>query len=173
MPVVGIAVAAGILGITGAPFFNGSISKYLLAQGGSLADYAFLIINFGTALSFVKFGKMLFGKGSPEKTAISARSTGVVLLLGLMCLLTGVLAAPMLQLIFEMDLKIGVLGYLKKALIWAVSIFAAGLIYTKIISRSKRLKAGIDFSANFNQMILCTGASFAVLLAVAHIFTIA
>lgn len=243
MPAVGMAVAAGILGITGAPFFNGSISKYLLAQGGSLADYAFLVINFGTALSFVKFGRMLFGNGRPEHvadsagapdtrtadtsgssasaasdagapaarvsaavpavgdagapaarvsaavpfasdsgtpaahasdtSAVSARATGVVLLLSLMCLLTGVFAAPMLQLIFEMDLEIGILGYLKKAVIWGVSIFAAYLVYTKIISRSARLKAGIDFSADFNQMILCTGASFAVLLVAAHIFTIA
>ena len=32
LPAVGAACAAGILGITGAPFFNGSISKYFLMK---------------------------------------------------------------------------------------------------------------------------------------------
>ena len=169
MPAVGIAVAAGILGITGAPFFNGSISKYLLAQGGTMADYAFLIINFGTALSFVKFGKMLFGKGDPQKTAVGIRATAVVLILSVLCLATGIFAGPMVRLIFEMNLEIGVLGYVKKAVIWAVSFLAAYLVYDKILSRIPRLRAGIDFNLNFNQMIMCTGASFLILLAAAHL----
>lgn len=169
MPAVGIAVAAGILGITGAPFFNGSISKYLLAQGGSIADYAFLVINFGTALSFVKFGKMLFGEGKPEKTAVGIRATAVVLILSALCLATGIFAGPMVRLIFEMNLEIGALGYVKKALIWAVSFLAAYLVYSKILSRIPRLKAGLDFNLNFNQMILCTGASFLILLTAAHL----
>lgn len=63
LPFAGVAVAAGILGITGAPFFNGSISKYLIQKGGEVlvVEVLFYLINFGTALSFVKFGQILFG----------------------------------------------------------------------------------------------------------------
>ena len=65
MPFVGVAMLAGVLGITGAPYFNGSVSKYLIQSGWTapIGEYAILLINLGTAISFVKFSTMLFGTG--------------------------------------------------------------------------------------------------------------
>jgi multicomponent Na+:H+ antiporter subunit D len=64
MPLIGVATFAGVLGITGAPYFNGSISKYLIQSGWKvpIGEIAIHIINLGTAVSFVKFSTMLFGK---------------------------------------------------------------------------------------------------------------
>lgn len=97
-PLLGFAVIAGILGITGAPLFNGSISKYLIQSGGEtlVIEVLLLIINFGTALSFVKFGKMLSGTPkeghSPNVHKLLPTSGAVITVLAIMCLVTGIFA---------------------------------------------------------------------------------
>jgi multicomponent Na+:H+ antiporter subunit D len=64
MPAVALASLLAILGITGAPLFNGSMSKAWIMVG---ADQAWLgialhVINLGTVISFVKYSSMLWGK---------------------------------------------------------------------------------------------------------------
>ncbi len=64
MPYVALVMVVAILGITGAPFFNGSISKYLIQKGTNYYDYleyGLVIINLGTIISFIKYSQMLFG----------------------------------------------------------------------------------------------------------------
>lgn len=165
IPLVGVAVAAGILGITGAPFFNGSISKYFLSKGGgTIADAVFLLVNFGTILSFVKFGQVLLG----EKRAVSHRpgifAGAVLALMSALCLLTGVFAGPFVELLFGFSLEIGWRSYLVKCLVWAASFILAWMLYRRVISRSARLRAGIDFSIGFNSIVLCIGGGFTILL---------
>lgn len=61
MPWVAFSMLIAILGITGAPLFNGSISKYLIQKGGQHLPYfdlSMFIINLGTILSFVKYASM-------------------------------------------------------------------------------------------------------------------
>lgn len=62
-PALGIALIVGILGITGAPLFNGSISKSLISGGmtGTAAKSLLLLINGATIFSFVKLGAILTG----------------------------------------------------------------------------------------------------------------
>lgn len=166
MPLVGAAIAAGILGITGAPFFNGSISKYFLAQTDTTAaSVCFLAVNFGTILSFVKFGRMLFGEKRDFKFRYDFWSTSVVAVLSALCLLTGLFAAPILKFVLDSDLTISPAGYLTKTLTWAVCFLLADLLYRKVIGRSKRLKAGIDMTLDFNSVVLCIGGTFLALLA--------
>lgn len=167
-PLAGAAIIAGVLGITGAPFFNGSISKYFLAQTDtSLASFCFLIINFGTILSFVKFGRVLFGEKRDIDFKYDFWSTAVVALLSVLCLLTGVFAAPLLKFVLDSPLKISASGYVTKTLIWAASFVLADLLYRKVLSRSARIKAGIDMTVDFNAVVLCTGAGFLALFAAA------
>ncbi|MFI3211926.1 MAG: proton-conducting transporter membrane subunit [Eubacteriales bacterium] len=164
MPLAGIAIVAGILGITGAPFFNGSISKYFLAQTDTMISTIFFtIINFGTILSFVKFGKVLFGEKQDVHFKYDFFSTAVIITLSGLCLLTGVFAEPMVQLVLGMELKIGISGYMNKIIIWAVSFILAELVYKYIISKSKRIKSGIDFTISFNGIALCLCSSFVIL----------
>lgn len=171
-PLAGVAIIAGVLGITGAPFFNGSISKYFLAQTDTtLASICFLIINFGTILSFVKFGRVLFGPKRDIDFRYDFWSTAVVVTLSALCLLTGIFAAPLLSLVLDSPLSISVSGYVTKTLIWAASFVLADLVYRKVISRSARLKAGIDLTLDFNGIVLCTGGSFLILFAAA-LFTV-
>lgn len=165
LPLVGIAIAAGILGITGAPFFNGSISKYFLAQTGSpIADWCFLLINFGTTLSFVKFGHMLLGARRELNYRYEAIQTAIVLVLSTLCLVTGLFAQPIIHLFFGLDVSISPTGYATKAAVWLLFFVLAGAFYRFVLSRSARLHEGIDLSADFNQIVLCIGVSFGGLL---------
>lgn len=165
LPLVGVAIAAGILGITGAPFFNGSISKYFMAQAGSrTVDFCFLLINFGTTLSFVKFGRVLFGPRRELTYRYVNVQTAVLLVLSGLCLLTGVFAQPFMRLLFDMERSISPSGYAFKALIWVVFFVLADLFYRKVLRRSARLHAGIEMTIDFNGIVMCIGLSFALLL---------
>ncbi|MCL2058711.1 MAG: proton-conducting membrane transporter [Oscillospiraceae bacterium] len=63
-PLVGAATIMAILGITGAPLFNGSISKYFIMSDTSPAVSASLLfINLGTIISFIKYSAILFRGG--------------------------------------------------------------------------------------------------------------
>ncbi len=165
LPLVGVAIASGILGITGAPFFNGSISKYFLAQTDtSLTTIVFTLINFGTILSFVKFGRVLLGPKQKISFTYDFLSTTVILTLSALCLLTGIFAEPFSVFIIGTPLNIGISGYISKTFIWAASFFFAELLYRKILSNNTRLKSGIDFTTNFNTVVLCVGGTFLLIM---------
>lgn len=64
MPGVSIFMIVGMLSITGAPFFNGFISKSIIMYG--FADqgvryWILYLVNIGTATSFVKMSQIFFG----------------------------------------------------------------------------------------------------------------
>lgn len=171
MPLVGIAIAAGILGITGAPFFNGSISKYFIQSGveSFIVEIFLIIINFGTVLSFVKFGQVLFGTKQKIEFKYDIYSTAVVIVLAVLCLATGVLGSQFVYFIFKIDLNIDVKGYILKSLMWAANFYIGWLVYHNIISKNKKLKQGIDFSLSFNTICLCTVSMFLIILGASYI----
>ncbi|MCL2164585.1 MAG: proton-conducting membrane transporter [Oscillospiraceae bacterium] len=71
-PLVGAAILMAILGITGAPLFNGSISKYFIMSGTNVAiTSAVILINLGTIVTFMKYSRMLFGRPSTEADSSS------------------------------------------------------------------------------------------------------
>lgn len=62
-PVIGACLLAGVLGITGAPLFDGSLSKILIEKSfvGQGAYYIVSLVNLGTILSFMKFSQIFIG----------------------------------------------------------------------------------------------------------------
>ena len=162
IPIVGIAIAAGILGITGAPLFNGSISKYLIQKGGEslIVEMLLVLINFGTALSFVKFGKMLFGSEAGKREKTEVLSGCVLLVLSSLCLLTGIFAEPFSWLFFGRGLQIDLLSYLQKAAVWLVVIGAAWGFYKLVLSKIGCIRRGISFQVSFNTASLWVAVGF-------------
>lgn len=103
MPVIGLSTLAGVLGITGAPFFNGSISKYFIQQGlqGQLGGMAMFVINLGTTLSFVKYSLILFGKAeTPPQSKRDPWVAAISLLFGLAILAGGLFGSQAVRLAF-------------------------------------------------------------------------
>lgn len=165
LPLAGIACAAGILGITGAPFFNGSISKYFMMKELDPAVSACMIlINFGTLLSFTKFGAMLFGPKKETNYRSDPYSTAVVLLLGGLCLVSGIWSEPFTYLILGTPYSVTLGGYAQKCLIWALSLGAAFVVYRFVILKSARIHAGIDMTLDFNRMVALLSISFALIM---------
>ncbi len=156
MPVAGITTVFGILGITGAPFFNGSVSKYFMVYGvkGTVTEYLILIINIGTILSFVKYSHMLWGKGPSGKESSDPRSAATVLILSAMCLLGGVFGSEIIEAVFGVQLSIDPLLYAEKARDYLVSVICAFLFYRYILSKTTVHYRFGKMSLGFRQIVL-------------------
>lgn len=168
MPVVSIATMAAILGITGAPLFNGSISKYLIQSGeiNRTAEIAILLINGGTILSFVKYAHIFFGKPEEPVTSTVPRvQKGVVIALGILCFAGGVGGTAFIRLLFGYTASISPLSYLWKSLIWIGSLILGYFLYTGVLKRWNRLHQGFAIELTFNQICACITGLFAVILA--------
>ncbi len=142
MPLVATATLLAVLGITGAPLFNGSMSKYwiLAGHGGSVVEAAIWIINTGTMLTFVKFSTILFGKSDKKATADRLK-TGVSLFLGIICFLGGIFSSQIVQYLFDVNLSFSVSDYLFKGLLYVVTLVGCIIFYRFVVSKSKLLPA--------------------------------
>lgn len=174
MPLIGAAALAGVLGITGAPFFNGSISKYFISVGaaGNPAELGLYLINFGTMLSFVKYGTILFGRPPEHVTHKSDPFIGgVSLVFGLAILAGGLLGGPTIALIYGPEYAAkGAFGFGKMTL-FLVTLAAAVATYKWGVSRwDTRLAVIRSFKPNFNQITVLITLFFAALFAYATWF---
>lgn len=162
MPCVGIASLLAILGITGAPLFNGSISKYLIQSSakGTILDYGLLLINLGTIVSFIKFSSMLFGK-SGKKTKIKFNQQFVIIILGLICFIGGILGSQFIQALFNYQISIDVESYFQKAFIYIISLIV-GLGLYKVIIKSQIFHKIKEMEFSFNEVCLSIAIFFAV-----------
>ena len=62
-PLLSVAMIVGILAISGTPFFNGYLGKYVIAhelEGRPLFYWLFQLISLGTMVSFMKFSQIFF-----------------------------------------------------------------------------------------------------------------
>ena len=166
-PLIGIATLMAILGITGAPFFNGSISKYFMVTGAnSLMNAVFIFMSLGTIISFVKYSTMLFGKKDPseEVVKISAFKQISIMIMGVLCFVTGVFGVQSIEFLFGVTLSVDVMGYVEKIIIFFVSLAAGYLIYKYYVKKSALLKRLKHFELGFRGICAAMGVFFAVIL---------
>ena len=163
MPWVAWATVFAMLGITGAPFFNGSISKYMIAHGTH--DYGTTIllniINIGTTMSFVKYATMLFGentKGTRVKSDIFA--VGSALALGVTSLMTGIFGEALSEFLFGFELHVNVAEYTTKGIVYALMIVAGIGFYNGIIKHGGLITRIGHIELTFNGIITAMGGYF-------------
>ena len=172
MPIVGIATMLGALGITGAPFFNGSISKYFIAYGqGGVLFWILAFINLGTIVSFIKFTSMLWGKADDNVIVNDNKwQQAAVLILGLLCLFGGVFGSQFIDFFFGIDLKVDWVGYIEKSLIFLFTVGIGFMIYKYYLHRSAMLKYIGRVDLGFRAMCGAIGVFFAIMLIVTGIY---
>lgn len=108
MPFVGIFMIVGMLAISGAPMFNGYVSKSLIkyaTKGDTLKTILFYLINLGTVTSFIKFSQVLFG---PKKDIHPERNIKQHIALGLLaiaCLGVGIFYLPIANTLYGLDIS--------------------------------------------------------------------
>lgn len=167
MPWVGVATAFAILGITGAPFFNGSISKYMIAHG--TYDYGVTIllniINLGTIMSFVKYATMLFGKNPKEGQAkIDILALIASFLMGIASLFTGIFGEFLTEFLFNFEVHVDAQEYNQKTIVYVLMIIAGIAFYNGIIKHGGLLTRIGHIELTFNGIITSMAGYFIVLM---------
>ena len=173
MPLVGTALILAALGITGAPFFNGSISKYFIIAGaGRMVSAALIFINLGTIISFIKYSQMLFGHagesgGSGYKPDMLKQAA--VIILGGLCFLGGLFGELAIRFLFNLAVSVDAAGYREKALLFAVSLIIGYFIYRFFVASHPFFKKIREIDLSFRLICLFIGGFFAVILIVARL----
>jgi multicomponent Na+:H+ antiporter subunit D len=108
LPWTSIVLIIAMFSITGAPFFNGFISKSLIKydfKDDVLKMIIFYLINLGTMISFIKFSQILFGKKQQLTVQRNIKQHIAMSLLGITSLIIGLLYLPLGQSLFSINLN--------------------------------------------------------------------
>lgn len=147
LPITSFAMIFGILGVTGAPLLNGSLSKYFIQSGlkGAWIESFMVFINFGTMLYFVKFGTMLIPRPICNTTEKENPYRELALgILGLACLLTGLGASFISSYFLDIHVSVDMYSYLEKVVFWIVLIVLSLIFYSFFIHRKPFLKSRLE-----------------------------
>ena len=168
MPVIGVAALAGILGITGAPFFNGSISKYFISAGahGHPAELGLYLVNFGTMLSFVKYGQILLGNAPKHvKPARDPFCNTIAILFAVAILAGGLFGGPAVALLYGTEYAVRGAWSVTKLLLFISTLGLAVGVYVYGIRRIDEFLAEIRRQKiSFNQITVLISLFFATAL---------
>ncbi|MCL2052535.1 MAG: proton-conducting membrane transporter [Lachnospiraceae bacterium] len=167
LPLVGGATIMAILGITGAPLFNGSISKYFIVSGaGAFVSAMIILINLGTIISFIKYSTILFGgkKQSINREEIDVFRQMAVLILGIICFFGGIFGEQFIHFLFNIDVGVDAAGYFEKILLFAISVAVGYVVFRYYVKKSLILKKIGSFSQNFRGMCASLGVFFVLVL---------
>ncbi len=150
MPLLGVCTIAGILGITGAPFFNGSIGKYMISKStnSALFEWTLYLITFLTILYLSKFAMILFGN-HPRKEISRTKNTAL-LILATLCIIGGLQAPVFMDILFGYSVHIDALSYSLKSILYILSVLIGFVLYRKKIQHSRILKAIREIDIPFN-----------------------
>ena len=170
MPLVGVAILLGVLGVTGAPFFNGSISKFMIAYGSDsdLIQFGLNLINLGTITYFLKFSTILFGKderAEEDKPAKEDKLSEVLLLaMGLFVFVSGVFGPLSVEWIFGYQTDIFTAGYFEKGLVYVLMVLAGVGLYNGLVKGSGVLDDISHLELTFNGIITSMTGYFLFIL---------
>ncbi|MCL2568626.1 MAG: proton-conducting membrane transporter [Oscillospiraceae bacterium] len=168
MPWIGAATLMAVLGIAGAPFFNGSISKYFMVAGApELIGWVMVFMSLGTIIVFIKYATILFGsapKPSEKEYPILPEQQFSIFVLGLLCCVTGILGVQTIQFLFQTTVYVDFMGYLEKVLIFFISLGVGYLIYKYFVKTSALLRRVRAFELGFREICASMGVFFAMIL---------
>lgn len=156
LPIVGFVILVAILGITGAPLFNGSISKYMIQSTldtNILLEYSILFINLGTIITYIKYAHILVGDPHKPPYPIRYNQKLAMVILALITLLGGILGEPLVNFLFDLHLDIHLGSYIKKTFVFAVSLLIGLLFYIKVFPKLHFFKTIREIELSFNEII--------------------
>jgi multicomponent Na+:H+ antiporter subunit D len=108
MPWLSVLIIIAILGVTGAPFFNGFISKTLVKyhfQDDLIKIILFQIVNLGTIVYFTKFASMLFGPNQKLEVTKNFKQYIGMSILAIMIVCVGIGYVYLGDLFYGVDLS--------------------------------------------------------------------
>lgn len=154
-----------MLGITGAPFFNGSLSKYLIQEGlnQDLAFFLMTLLNIGTLAYTFKWVPMILGLTS-FKLSIKPHQK---ILLGLLCcisLISGFLGHTFVNQFFSLRIEWTLGDYINKSITYLVTIILGYLLYHFGSGRIRIFELANRLELSFNELLFSLVSFFMILL---------
>ncbi len=141
LPFISICMIIGMLSITGAPLFNGFISKTIIKYGIQESNTKIIllfIINLGTSISFIKLSQIFFGKSDRERSMnISVYSS--IFLLATMCIVLGIYYGPITMKLFGVDISYIIVLKIDNFIRYIFTLLIGYIVYQKIISKDYRI----------------------------------
>ena len=138
MPLLSILMIIGMLSISGAPFFNGFISKSFVKYASSdnvLKTILFYIINLGTITSFIKFSQVFFGPKQQIKTKASKFEYSGMIILASFCVMIGLSYIPITTVFDNLGLpNLTALNWFS-IVEYAAFVFIGYILYIYFISK--------------------------------------
>lgn len=137
LPITSIFMIIGMLSITGAPLFNGFVSKTIIKYGvksSSIEVIMLYIINLGTSISFIKLSQIFFGKyrGKRKKNINTGFS---MFLLSFMCIVLGNYFIPITRGFFGIDISYVEAFKIDNWINYGVTLAGGYIIYKKIVEK--------------------------------------
>lgn len=157
LPFVSIFMIIGMLSITGAPLFNGFVSKTIIKHGfkyNTVKTTMLYVINLGTSISFIKLAQIFFGKSNikARKSFNDRLSMGI---LAITCILFGNLHIPIAKQLFDVDISYVNVFNFKVWINYVITISIGYIIYEwiikkdyNIIKKLRHLKISFEMSCN-------------------------
>lgn len=114
MPLISIFMIIGMLSISGAPMFNGYVSKTIIKyglKGNIIAEYIFNIINLGTIMSFLKMSQIFLKENEYSKGIIVAKKEKYIsvktalAIPAAFCIILGIFYTPIVNYFFNIDIS--------------------------------------------------------------------
>lgn len=141
LPFISLCMIVGMLSITGAPLFNGFVSKSIIKYGiqySSLKTIMLFIINLGTSISFIKLSQIFFGK-SKKKNPIDINISLAMASLTIMCIVLGIYYVPIMSAFFGVDISYIQVFKIKNFINYIFTMTIGYIIYKKIIEKDYRI----------------------------------
>ena len=172
MPLVGVTIIMASLGITGAPFFNGSISKYfIMYETNAVMTVVFTVINLGTIISFLKYSTMLYGthEVSADHVKPDMFKQVAAFSLGVLCFAGGIFGESFIWLLFDTEVSVDHAGYIEKSGMFVISVGIGYLIYKYYVKKSKFFAYIRNLELSFRQICICMGGFIALVIITAKL----
>ena len=143
------------MGITGAPLFNGSVSKYLIQKGTTYSntlEFALIVINLGTIISFVKYATILFGDHDDRYKVRMNQKIALGLLAGI-TFIGGLFGQQLVNFIFHLHIQITPESWLNKTIVYVISLTLGIIFYKYLYKKIRFFHTMREIELTFNEII--------------------
>jgi multicomponent Na+:H+ antiporter subunit D len=170
MPAVSVTAILAMLGVTGAPMCNGSISKHLITSGfeRNVFDLALILMNLFTVLYFIRLSNIFFSKSSLKKESPKFNHQITLVLLSFLCFAGGISGGEIVSFLFSVQMRLSLTDYMEKSVIYLVTAGTAALIFRVTRKPLRKLSGSFRFEPGFNLLAAMVGVHLGALIIFLH-----
>lgn len=101
---------------------------------------------------FVKYGSMFRGDSHVKTAPVRLNQKLAILILGGFCLAGGIFGVQFIKLLFNINISVSLDGYVRKAIVYMISLIIGWFFYTYLYSKIGLFKKIREIELTFNQI---------------------